>query len=267
MKIPEGENYQKLLRRRVGELKLSKTLYRPGNWNARHRHDNARFVFVLRGDFLEKYEGKERFCRPFTTIFRPPLEAHSEIYRSGVVCLSVDLDPAWLKKLEDYSLRLERSQDFRNQNLDRLIDLICQEIALNDEASSLAIDALLTEVAVEMHRGTGGFRGERSPLWLRKTIEYIDQNFLSNLTLRELAGVADVHPVHLSRVFKNAKKCTIAEYIRRLRVERARRLLTESDLPLAMVAVESGFADQSHFTKTFKRLTRQTPAQFRKTSR
>jgi AraC family transcriptional regulator len=92
-------------------------------------------------------------------------------------------------------------------------------------------------------------------------------HFSESLTLAGVAASVGVHPVHLARVFRQHYRCTIGEYVRQVRIEFASRELSVSDAPLAEIAFTSGFSDQSHFSKTFKRLTGQTPAQFRKASR
>ena len=74
-----------------------------------------------------------------------------------------------------------------------------------------------------------------------------------------------MHPVHLAREFRRFQRCTIGEYIRQLRIERACRQLHASDEPLATIASAVGFSDQSHFSRTFKRLIGMTPAGYRAT--
>jgi AraC family transcriptional regulator len=258
------ENYKILLRRDTGNAVLRKVGYTSEHHSARHFHKNARFVFVLEGSFAERYEKKERVCQPFTCIFRPPLEKHSETYNRGAVYLSVDISPIWMERLENYSIKLNQSKDFRNRSATFLINKICEEMVFDDEVSSLAIDALLTEIAVETHRSLSVAKREKTPRWLTVVIEYIHGHFLSNLTLNEIASAANVHPVHLARVFRKTYHSTVADYIRRLRIESASRMLSESNLTLAEIAAENGFTDQSHFTKVFKRLTNKTPAEFKK---
>jgi AraC family transcriptional regulator len=73
-----------------------------------------------------------------------------------------------------------------------------------------------------------------------------------------------VHPAHLARVFRQQYGCTLGDYVRRLRVEFACRRMTTGDTPLVEIALAAGFADQSHFTKTFKSLVGITPAEFQR---
>jgi AraC family transcriptional regulator len=83
------------------------------------------------------------------------------------------------------------------------------------------------------------------------------------LTLQELASDAEVHPVHLAATFRRFFGTTVAAYIRQLRIEYACRELARPDAPLAEIALAAGFADQSHFGRTFKRVMRVTPAEYR----
>ncbi len=87
--------------------------------------------------------------------------------------------------------------------------------------------------------------------------------FLEVPSLAEIAHAAGVHPVHLSREFRRYFDVTVGEYMRKLRTDHAAHLLAASAMPLAEIADVCGFADQSHFSSTFKRTVGMTPARFR----
>jgi AraC family transcriptional regulator len=95
----------------------------------------------------------------------------------------------------------------------------------------------------------------------------VHDGFTERWSLAELAAAASVSADHLARAFRRHQGCTVGEYVRRLRVELACRLLAESEEPLAQVALAAGFSDQSHFTKVFRRRMGTTPAAFRKLQR
>jgi AraC family transcriptional regulator len=98
---------------------------------------------------------------------------------------------------------------------------------------------------------------------LRAVIEYIHHHLDAELSLDRLAAVAHVSPFHFARLFKHSTGLPPHQYVIARRVERAKELLREPDrLALADVATEVGFADQSHFTRHFKRLVGVTPRQF-----
>jgi AraC family transcriptional regulator len=99
---------------------------------------------------------------------------------------------------------------------------------------------------------------------LRAVVEYIHEHLEAELSLDHLAAVAHVSPFHFARLFKHSTGLPPHQYVIAHRVERAKKLLSGRRHPtLAEVATEVGFANQSHFTRHFKRLVGVTPRQFR----
>jgi AraC family transcriptional regulator len=105
------------------------------------------------------------------------------------------------------------------------------------------------------------------PRWLRSVRDLLHGRFREKLVLGDIAAVVGVHPSHLARTFRRCYGCTIGDYVRNLRTERARHELRVTDRPLAELAVALGFADQSHFATSFKRQTGVTPGAFRNSFR
>ena len=102
------------------------------------------------------------------------------------------------------------------------------------------------------------------PAWLGRLKEFLRENFSEPPGLNELAKAVDVHPTHLARVFRQYERCTVGDYIREVRVDYAHRRLLTSNEPLIEIALAAGFADQTHFTRSFKRVTGMTPAEYRR---
>jgi AraC family transcriptional regulator len=84
------------------------------------------------------------------------------------------------------------------------------------------------------------------------------------LRCTDLALEAGVHPVHLARVFRARHGISPGEYLRRRRLDWAAHRLAESAVPIADIALEAGFADQSHLTRSFHRWMGLTPLQYRR---
>lgn len=259
-------SYKILGNRQIPGLCLQKTAYRVNSQSSLHSHENARFVFVLQGNFTENYEHKKRECRSLTMIVRPPFERHAENYHgNGIVCLSVDIQPEWMERLRRFDVDLNYSADFYNPTLSALILKLNNEFDAEDTASALAVEALLLEISVEAsRRKMETLTNGKIPRWLVTAKDFIHAEFAHNPTLDEVAAVASVHPVHLSRIFRRHFRCTIAEYIRRLRVESACSALVQSGKSLVDIAAAYGFSDQSHFSRSFKRIMNVTPAEYRK---
>ncbi|MES1249601.1 MAG: helix-turn-helix transcriptional regulator, partial [Chitinophaga rupis] len=83
-------------------------------------------------------------------------------------------------------------------------------------------------------------------------------------TLSGLANSLNVHPVHLSREFSKHFDTTLGEYIRTIKVQRALSLLPNNKLSLTDISFECGFADQSHFIRSFRSYYQVTPLFYRK---
>jgi len=91
----------------------------------------------------------------------------------------------------------------------------------------------------------------------------ITENYANEIKLAELAQVAGVSNFHFAREFKRTTGTTPHQYLIKFRVERAKSLLTENELPLAEVGLRSGFSHQSHFTRLFRKITGTTPHMYR----
>ncbi|HMB89928.1 MAG TPA: helix-turn-helix transcriptional regulator, partial [Rhodothermales bacterium] len=77
----------------------------------------------------------------------------------------------------------------------------------------------------------------------------------------------DMHPVHLTRVFRTYYRVSIGTFLRRLRLDWAASQLATAPDSLADIALQAGFADQSHFTRAFKKYTGVTPGHYRRALR
>jgi AraC family transcriptional regulator len=131
------------------------------------------------------------------------------------------------------------------------------------DALPLAMEGLVLELLADTARGKDDVKKRRSPNWLAQVRELLADRFPERLVLDEIAGTVGVHPVHLCRVFRQQYRCTIGDYIRKLRLDCASRQLATSSASLAEIALAAGFADQSHFTKAFRRASGMTPAEWR----
>ena len=98
---------------------------------------------------------------------------------------------------------------------------------------------------------------------LRRVMAYVDARLGGPISLDDLANVAGVSRFHFHRQFRRSVGVTPREYVLRARIERAKGLLTESDLTVGEVSGAVGFADQSHFSNIFRRVTAMTPRGFR----
>jgi len=136
-----------------------------------------------------------------------------------------------------------------------------------ESASTLVIEALAVELAVEAARHAERPSDPTGPRWLKQARDLIHDHFADALSLHDIAQSVGIHPVHLARVFRRHYGSTVGEYLRHLRIEYAGQQMVHSNSTLVEIAQAAGFSDQSQFSKTFKRATGLTPAQFRAQAR
>jgi AraC family transcriptional regulator len=111
----------------------------------------------------------------------------------------------------------------------------------------------------ELQRGSA-----LSSAMLRRLLQYIGDNLETNLSLQDLADLMQTNLYRFARSFTRSMGVPPHQYILRERIERAKFLLCDPAMPLPEVALRSGFADQSHFTNAFRRMTNVSPRAYRR---
>jgi AraC family transcriptional regulator len=96
-------------------------------------------------------------------------------------------------------------------------------------------------------------------------IAFMNANLQRSISLTELAGVANLSPSHLCRLFKTQTGISPGEYLRRLRMEKARHLLSTSVLSVKQIMAVAGYNSKSHFVRHFRRSFGLTPSEYRRT--
>jgi AraC family transcriptional regulator len=272
MNMPEGQDPGTLLRggefyspveaRLRTEDVLRSELRQPCSRKVpRHQHELAYVTVVLDGDYLEGDRGKLEELRPFTAVFNPSGVQHATVIGpSGASFFTIELREQHLREL---GVRLPPQAKF-----DRGAGaMLWPGLRLYSAFKTQTSDPLVLESHVlELLGAIAGSasREKSTPWWLGRVKERMHEEFGDNIRMRDLAHDAGVHPVHLARVFRAQEGRTPGDYLQQLRVRAACHRLREPGYPLAAIAVECGFADQSHFTRVFRKLTETTPAQFRR---
>lgn len=105
----------------------------------------------------------------------------------------------------------------------------------------------------------GGLSGYK----LRRVKEFINENLEEDLSLSEIAAVADLSQFHFARTFRKTTGLTPQQYVMQQRIERAKLLLSDAELPIVEISLRTGFKNQSHFTTLFRKFTKLTPKSWR----
>jgi AraC family transcriptional regulator len=251
-------------RRTIAGLRLTETVLLPQSRTPRHFHDKGLLGWSLKGGYTNTYVHGLQEIESSRIMYCPGGEAHTTSTEAGAVSFALELEPAWIERLEGAFLPSVPTM-FELGSLAPLIARLYGEFNEKDTSSGIAIEGLVLEmvaVAMRFRNNPGG----RPPKWLADVKDLLHARFREQITISAIAKQADVHPVYLARTFRLKYGHSIVAYVRELRVDYAARQLAESEDSLAAIAQMAGFSDQSHFCRIFKRTTGMTPAAYRAVS-
>ena len=226
--------------------------------------------------------GHESFAQTLETgtitIVPAGLSMHWQLYDTEQNdTLHLYIDPQFLRTTAE-SMDIDYRQisiapqfGIRDEHIHHIGLSLLHELKDANVVGRLHADSLAKVLAMQLVRRYSYFkdlrtsRGGMAPRKLRKAIEFINNN-LDEEQAVGLAAVADVVQMsysHFARAFKQSMGVSPNVYMTEQRIKRAKKLLSETDLRIADIALRTGFASQSHFTSTFRKLVWTTPKAFR----
>jgi AraC family transcriptional regulator len=229
-----------------------------------HSHELSFFAILTEGLYGEKYARQQRQFRPFTVHYRPAGIPHQdEVGPRGARFFEIEIRPIWRERMKDCFSALDVARDdCKGGELLWLAMKLFREVHGKAVADDLCVESLLSELMAATTRMPHTEKGQR-PVWLSRVIEKLAIEYAERITLDDLSQEAGVHPVHLSRVFRKFVGEGIGEHVHRLRVRAACEQMRVPEVSIADISLALGFADQSHFTRAFRRVAGMTPMAFR----
>jgi AraC family transcriptional regulator len=247
---------------RLAGVTLTDTDYHQGrvDW---HFHEDDYFTFLLEGGMREGNKKEVYECRAGDLLYHNWEDAHYNIgsgrFTRG---FHVELAEKWYEGYEIAANQTRGSIRIGDPQIKTLMYSLFREAKLAGEGGQLGIDALL----VRLFSLLGKMRESQDspkPKWVGQLKEMLRET-KEEWTLTELAGALHIHPVHLSREFPKHFHTNLGDYSRMIRVQRAMALLPNPGLSLTEIAFDCGFADQSHFIRSFKAYYPMTPLGYRR---
>ena len=156
--------------------------------------------------------------------------------------------------------------------IDQAVRWMGQEALQPGFGDNMLISSLATFVSVELARYLSDMHkaprtrtrgGMLTPSHLKNITDFIDANIHRCPTLSEIAEICDVSSAHLRRAFKNTTGSTIHHYVETVRLNRAKEMLSGTDLPLKVISYKLGFTASSAFSSAFRKLQGETPSNYR----
>ena len=228
-----------------------------------HTHESAYFGMLLDGGYTERFTQRATEYGPLTLGFHPPSLTHEdEIAPCGSRMFCIEVRDTFWQRTKNLLTKPKFTPDLCGRETTWL------GLKLYRAFSAGKLDALqMEEICGEMLQGCAQVnqREEKSvPAWLGRAVDLLHGTFRTQVTLDAIALELNLQPIHLARVFRKRHGCTMGEYVNRLRVQFVCARMSQGWPALDELALEAGFADQSHMGRVFKSMVGETPARCRK---
>jgi AraC family transcriptional regulator len=237
-------------RRAVAPFAVSDIAFAGGSRLARHAHPRSCIAVVVAGGVTKSYTRVVHDAHRATVIAMPAGAPHTDVFPpegARLVVVESDDGPVDVDAFDDWGAVA-------------LAHRIAAELAQPDRFTDLALEGLALELTTLAHRAAA--RDDDECHWLDAAAELLRGRYRDPPTATELALEVGVHPAHLARRFRARFGESVGSYARNARLDWAVDRL-RTDAPLARIACEAGFADQSHFTRAFARRFGVAPGRYR----
>ncbi|MGQ0541031.1 MAG: helix-turn-helix domain-containing protein [Blastocatellia bacterium] len=262
--LKNGEYFGSVpLRRSSGSAVISEIFHVNRNELPAHSHGGSFFSLLLGGSYREQLGSRQNYFEPMTIWWRRAGVAHQDaIGINGGRFFNIDVSDDLIAEVErlralpsTFSTRTGAAVpvayrllfEFRNWEED-------SAETVNELVYQIIAGAAKVELTEDHHE----------PQWLTRVHDKLSDSPFENHSLEDLATEAGVHPIHLATSFRKFRGQTIGDFVRGFRVSSAAQLLVDKKQTLADIAAETGFYDQSHLNRVFKRWIGTTPEVFRR---
>jgi AraC family transcriptional regulator len=229
-----------------------------------HYHQNAHFAFTTRGNLIETHKKGGIQLAAGSLLYNHSIEPHcNSHYAERVAALHLDIEDSWFDRYDIDATLIAGVHELHDPGLKQTFYNIFRETQCFDGASPLAVETLLLECLLRMSGGAATLPST-APAWVSRVRELLYDRYSEPVKLKEIAAEVNLHPVYLCQRFSFYFHSSFGEYLRKIRIEKAvQLLLSREPVSLTAIAFDCGFADQSHFIRTFKKQVGVTPLTFR----
>ncbi len=248
--------------RLVGGVSFAVTTRAKGTTVPLHCHDCATFIVLLSGQHhWVSDSGRIAWSVPGVWYFRPPMHQHThEACATDISSLGLHFPLTKAPALNEHTGSLALDHPIGKT----IIDEMQSNLKEKDAASDYALTALFNSLVANYLRHARPVMDQNVRKWLTTARHWLDQNYMSPVTLGTCATAVSTHPSHLAREFRAAYGQTVGDYIRDRRLEWSYDQLSKSERKVSDIAVAAGFADHAHFSRMFKQRYGLRPSDLRR---
>jgi len=266
--LPAGEHFGVLSHQwSGGGFAVFHARYRPNTKVPLHGNEPATLVLTASGHCTKRIGTRDLNLSRGSMLVLPPGLIHSDSFPTATTFVAAEIDSTVLDRLRELGTPLTESTLLAPDDARELGARIQRELTQPDATSPLILESILLNAVGYAARRSPPRPARRPTTWLLHARDLLHDRAHDALRLSEVADAVGVHASRLSREFRRFFGVVPGEYLRRLRINVAARQLTESDTSIAAIAAAAGFSDQAHFSRAFRRVTGQSPRDYRRVMR
>ncbi|UOQ86978.1 AraC family transcriptional regulator [Gracilibacillus salinarum] len=251
-----------------------------------HSHKAIEIMYVISGECLVEVGNRSFQLKKGRFIFIGSEVPHRLFVKPDGICRMLNLEFILTKRNRSFPSLDELADEnnplynFLNINqaflllrdingivLNSLKQLVLELDKGNESDNYLMVHLLLSQLLLQVSENVEKTKErpiKQTDIYIRKVIDYIHENYDYDIKIEELAQLVHLHPNYLHRIFKGALNITIMEYLTNFRIDKAKMLLTRSDIPVTDISNYVGMNSSQYFSKVFKKETGATPIEYRR---
>lgn len=253
-------------------------------------HDVFEMVYVKKGNAVFEIAGQPAAIGPNDIVIIKPNQPHKLIIKSQPGCEFIVLHFGFSnqKNIEFSEVSLEDFLNFvkgkesgafitlkvsQKNEIITLLNRILKERENTEIGSDFLNRLMVLELFVFISRALKmewensiKYKSPKLKELIQISVKYIRNNYERDISLGDIAKFVFLSPSYFTRAFKDEVGISPINYLLKVRIERAKELLAETDAKISNIALNVGFSNQQRFNEIFKKYTKQTPLQYRKTT-
>ena len=243
---------------------LGSAAYHAGTRQAAHDHDELQITVVLRGSVEERVGPSVEQGSALSVVVKDPGLTHANHFgQTGAATAQLSIEGVTFADLVEHS---SRALDWRWIHVGGAAAPFLRIVARGLEGQRQFTrddDDIIDLVAIISARRIAQ-QGAGRPAWLEEAVAKVREEWQPELSVRDVARAAGVHPVYFARCVRRWYGTAAADLLRQSRLRHATHRIANGDPTIATVAHATGFADESHLCREFSRAAGLSPARFRR---
>jgi AraC family transcriptional regulator len=235
--LPAWKHYGTILGTWTSDVfTINEAQYLSGAEYSLHGNEQASLLVTMGGSCVKKMGRKEFLCKRNSIVFIPARALQYDVFHAATTFLAVEFASSFFSEIRRRCAALEAEVMLSRPDSIILGARLVDEFRHVDAVSALVFEGLILNMLAGACREHSETRGPKPPLWLLRARDMLHESHSQSQDMAAISKEVGVHPVHLCREFRRFFRSTPGEYLRRIRVETAGRLLRGSDMPVSEVA-------------------------------